>query len=329
MKACSTFLARGSRWLAVLAVALAAAAPAHAQDYPSKSIQFVIPYPPGGASDVVARTIGQRLSDSFKQPVVIENRPGANGIIALSHVAKSAPDGYTLLMGNVGPNAINPSIYKQPYDTAKDFQPVTLTNLVPLMLVVNAASGIASVEDLIAKAKAAPGKFSYGTGGTGTAGHFAMELFMMNAGIKMERISYKGDGLALQDMIGGHIHAMFTTGPSSLGHVQAGRLKALAVGTKNRLPHLPNVPTVAELGMPGFEAVSWGGVLVPANTPKPVVQKLNAEINRILKMPEVREALAKTGSETVGNSPEEFEAYIAFETDKWAKVAKTANIKGE
>ncbi|HEY0886505.1 MAG TPA: tripartite tricarboxylate transporter substrate binding protein [Ramlibacter sp.] len=322
-------LSSSYRWLAAAALALAALAPAMAQEYPAKSIQFVVPYPPGGASDVVARTIGQKLSEAWKQPVVIENRPGANGIIALSHVAKSAPDGYTLLMGNVGPNAINPSIYKQPYDTAKDFQPISLTNLVPLMLVVNASSGITSMEDLIAKAKANPSKFSYGTGGTGTAGHFAMELFMMNAGIKMERISYKGDGLALQDMIGGHVQAMFTTGPSGLPHVQSGRLKVLAVGTKNRLPHLPNVPTVAELGMPGFEAVSWGGVLVPANTPKPVVQKLNAEINRILKLPEVREALAKTGSETVGNSPEEFEAYIAFETGKWAKVAKIANIKGE
>ncbi|HWI84226.1 tripartite tricarboxylate transporter substrate binding protein [Ramlibacter sp.] len=329
MRQSFSFLSCRSRWLAVMTVALAAVAPAAAQDYPAKSIQFVVPYPPGGASDVVARTIGQKLSEAWKQPVVIENRPGANGIIAMSHVAKSAPDGYTLLMGNVGPNAINPSIYKLPFDAAKDFQPVSLTNLVPLMLVVNANAGINSVEELIAKAKAAPGRFSYGTGGTGTAGHFAMELFMMNAGIRMERISYKGDGLALQDMIGGHIHAMFTTGPSSLAHVQSGRLKALAVGTKNRLPHLPNVPTVAELGMPGFEAVSWGGVLVPANTPKPVVHKLNAEINRILKMPEVREALSKTGSETVGNSPEEFESYIAFETGKWAKVAKIANIKGE
>lgn len=323
------FAASTWRALAAVAFALPAAVPAQGQEYPTKAIQFVIPYPPGGASDVVARTIALRLTESLKQPVVIENRPGANGIIALTHVAKSPADGHTLLMGNVGPNAINPSIYKLPYDPVKDFIPVTLTNLVPLMLVVNSASGITSVEDLIAKAKAAPGTLSYGTGGTGTAGHFAMELFMMNAGIKMERISYKGDGLALQDMIGGHINAMFTTGPSSLAHVQSGRLKVLAVGTKNRLPNIPGVPTVAELGMPGFEAVSWGGVLVPANTPKPVVLKLNSEINRILKMPEVREALAKTGSETVGNSPEEFQAYIAFETEKWAKVAKIANIKGE
>ena len=317
------------RLLGALALVLAAAVPALAQDYPTKAIQFVVPYPPGGASDVVARTIALKLGESLKQSVVIDNRPGANGIIALTHVAKAPADGHTLLMGNVGPNAINPSIYKLPYDPVKDFAPVTLTNLVPLMLVVNAASGINSVEDLIAKAKAAPGALSYGTGGTGTAGHFAMELSMMNAGIKLERISYKGDGLALQDMIGGHINAMFTTGASALAHVQSGRLKAIAVGTRNRLATLPGVPTVSELGMPGFEAVSWGGVLVPANTPKPVIRKLNIEINRILKIPEVREALARTGSETVGNTPEEFESYIASETAKWAKVAKIANIKGE
>lgn len=329
MKFSSGFGLSHSRLLGAVVLVFAAAVPALAQDYPTKAIQFVVPYPPGGASDVVARTIALKLGESLKQSVVIENRPGANGIIALTHVAKAPADGHTLLMGNVGPNAINPSIYKLPYDPVKDFAPVTLTNLVPLMLVVNAASGINSVDDLLAKAKAAPGTLSYGTGGTGTAGHFAMELFMMNAGIKMERISYKGDGLALQDMIGGHINAMFTTGASALGHVQAGRLKAIAVGTKNRLATVPGVPTVSELGMPGFEAVSWGGVLVPANTPKPVILKLNIEINRILKMPEVREILAKTGSETVGNTPEEFDSYIAFETAKWAKVAKIANIKSE
>lgn len=312
-----------------LALSFGLLAPAAAQEYPSKPIQFVVMYPPGGASDVVARVIGQKLGDNWKQTVVIENRPGANGIIAMQHVAKSPADGHTLLMGNVGPNAINSSIYKMPLDPNKEFAPVVLTNLVPLMLVVNSSAGVNSVEELIAKAKASPSKFSYGTGGTGTAGHFAMELFMMNAGIKMERISYKGDGLALNDMIGGHINAMFTTGASSLQHVQAGRLKVLAVGTKTRLPQLPNVPTVAELGMPDFEAVSWGGVLVPAETPKPVIAKLNAEINRILKMPDVRESLAKTGSEVAGGSPEEFEKYITFETAKWGKVARVANIKGE
>jgi len=329
MKLLSFLAAPAFRFMAAATLSIAALGPALAQDYPSKPVQFVVMYPPGGASDVVARVLGQKLGDAWKQSVVIENRPGANGIIAMQHVAKQPADGHTLLMGNVGPNAINSSIYKMPLDPQKELAPVVLTNLVPLMLVVSSSSGINSVEDLIAKAKANPSRFSYGTGGTGTAGHFAMELFMMNAGIKMERISYKGDGLALTDVIGGHIHAMFTTGASSLQHVQAGRLKVLAVGTKSRLPHLPNVPTVAELGQPGFEAVSWGGVLVPAGTPRPVIAKLNSEINRILKMPDVREQLAKTGSEVAGGTAEEFEKYIAFETGKWAKVAQVANIKGE
>lgn len=318
-----------SRLLGAFALAFAATTPGLAQEYPTRTIQFVVTYPPGGASDVVARTIASKLDDSLKQSVVVENRPGANGIIALTHVANAPADGHTLLMGNVGPNAINPSLYKLSYDPSKAFAPVTLTNLVPLILVVNASSDINSVEDLLARAKASPGALSYGTGGTGTAGHLAMELFMMKAGIKMERVSYRGDGLALQDMMGGQIDAMFTTGPSSLAHVKSGRLRAIAVGTRHRLDTVPGVPTVAELGMPDFEAVSWGGVLVPANTPDAIVRKLNTEINAILKMPEVRETLAKTGSETVGSTPEGFADYIASETAKWAEVVRIANIKVE
>jgi tripartite-type tricarboxylate transporter receptor subunit TctC len=303
---------------------------AYAQDYPNKPMRIIVPYPPGGASDVVARLIGQYMGETFRQPVVVENRAGANGIIAYQFVAQSAPDGYTLLMSNVGPSAINPSIYnKIPYDAIKDFAPVSLTNLVPLMLVVNSSLGVNSVAELIAKAKAAPGVLTYGTGGTGTAGHLAMELFMSNAGIRMERISYKGDGLALNDMLGNQITAMFTTVISGEPHVQSGKLKALAVTTTKRLAAKPDLPTIAELGMPGFEAVSWGGVMVPANTPRPIVTRLNAEINRILKLPEFRERLAKVGAETAGGTPEEFHAYLAAETEKWARVAKTANIKVE
>ena len=309
-----------------------AAMPLHAsaQDYPNKPMRIIVPYPPGGASDVVARLIGQYMGETFRQPVVVENRAGANGIIAYQFVAQSAPDGYTMLMSNVGPSAINPSIYnKIPYDAIKDFAPVSLTNLVPLMLVVNSSLGVNSVAELIAKAKAAPGILTYGTGGTGTAGHLAMELFMSNAGIRMERVSYKGDGLALNDMLGSQITAMFTTVISGEPHVKSGKLKALAVTTTKRLAAKPDLPTIAELGMPGFEAVSWGGVMVPANTPRPIVIKLNAEINRILKLPEFRERLAKVGAETAGGTPEEFQAYLAAETEKWAKVAKTANIKVE
>ena len=308
-------------------VLVAACSSAAAQDYPNKTIRFVVPYPPGGASDVVARLIGQKMSDTWKQQVVIENRAGANGIIAMSYVATSAPDGYTLLMSNVGPSAINPSIYKKlPYDAIKDFTPVSLTNLVPLMLVVNSTLDVNSVGEFLARAKTSPGAWTYGTGGTGTAGHLAMELFMMNAGIKMQGVSYKGDGLALTDIIGGQITTMFTTVVSGAPHVQSGRLKALAVTTRQRLAAAPNLPTIAESGQPGFEAVSWGGVMVPANTPRAVVTKLNVEINRILKLPEFREQLVKLGAETVGNSPEEFLAYLQSETEKWARVAKTANI---
>ena len=301
-----------------------------AQDYPAKAMRFIVPYPPGGASDVVARLIGQHMSDTWRQPVVIENRAGANGMIALSFVAQAAPDGYTLLMTNVGPSAINPSIYaKVPYDAMRDFIPVSLTNLVPLMLVVNTSLGVSTMADLVARAKASPGTLTYGTGGTGTAGHLAMELFMTNAGIRMERVSYKGDGLALNDMLGGQITTMFTTVISGEPHVQSGKLKALAVTTTKRLAAKPDLPTVAESGMPGFEAVSWGGVMVPANTPRPIVNKLNAEINRILRLPDFKERLGKVGAETAGGSPEEFQSYLAAETDKWARVAKTANIRVE
>jgi tripartite-type tricarboxylate transporter receptor subunit TctC len=316
----------------LLVLLFLAAMPLHAlgQDYPNKPMRIIVPYPPGGASDVVARLIGQYMGETFRQPVVVENRAGANGIIAYQFVAQSAPDGYTMLMSNVGPSAINPSIYnKIPYDAIKDFAPVSLTNLVPLMLVVNSSLGVTSVSELIAKAKAAPGILTYGTGGTGTAGHLAMELFMSNAGIRMERVSYKGDGLALNDMLGNQITAMFTTVISGDPHVQSGKLKALAITTSKRLAAKPDLPTVAELGMPGFEAVSWGGVMVRVNTPRPIVVKLNAEINRILKLPEFRERLAKVGAESVGGTPEEFQNYLAAETEKWARVAKAANIKVE
>jgi len=318
------------KYLLVLLFLAAMPLHAHAQDYPNKPMRMVVPYPPGGASDVVARLISQYMGETFRQPVVVENRAGANGIISYQFVAQSAADGYTMLMSNVGPSAINPSIYtKIPYDAIKDFAPVSLTNLVPLMLVVNSSLGVNSVAELIAKAKAAPGMLTYGTGGTGTAGHLAMELFMSNAGIRMERVSYKGDGLALNDMLGNQITTMFTTVISGDPHVQSGKLKALAVTTTKRLAAKPDLPTVAELGMPGFEAVSWGGVMVPANTPRAIVVKLNAEINRILKLPDVRERLAKVGAETAGGTPEEFQAYLVAETEKWARVARTANIKVE
>jgi tripartite-type tricarboxylate transporter receptor subunit TctC len=319
-----------SRLLKSLLAIAVAASPFHAfaEGYPGKPITFVVPYPAGGASDVIARTIGQKLTESLKQPVVVENKPGANGIIALQQVAKSAPDGHTLLMANIGPNAINPSIYsKLPYDALKDFTPVTLTTLFPLVMVAGANQGLNSVADLINKAKAQPGTLSYAGSGVGTAGHLAMELFKTNAGVDIRMVGYKGDTPALQDVMGGHVPIMLATVVAAKGHILAGRLKALAVTTTKRLDSLPNIPTLAESGMPGFEAVSWGGVMVPAGTPKPIVDKLHSEIVAILKMPDVREKLDALGAEIVGNSPEEFKDYIIAETAKWEKVAKAANIK--
>jgi tripartite-type tricarboxylate transporter receptor subunit TctC len=311
----------------VAALLCATTGSAFADTYPSKAIDFVVPYPPGGASDIIARLIAERLQASLKQPVVVENRAGANGMIAYQYVAKAPADGYTILMANIGPSAINPSIYKKmSYDAVKDFAPITLVSWVPLMVVANPGLRVNSVAELIAKAKAAPGTLSYGVSGNGTAGHLAMELFKSNAGIDIKPIPYKGDTPALTDTMGGQVDVMMATVVAAAPHVAGGRLKALAVTTPKRLSASPDIPTVAESGMPGFEAVSWGGVLAPAATPRAVVDKLNAEIVRILKLPEVKKRFAEAGAEVVHSTPEEFAKYIASETAKWGKIARTAQV---
>ena len=311
----------------VAALLCATTGGAFADTYPSKAIDFVVPYPPGGASDIIARLIAERLQASLKQPVVVENRAGANGMIAYQYVAKAPADGYTILMANIGPSAINPSIYKKmSYDAVKDFAPITLVSWVPLMVVANPGLRVNSVAELIAKAKAAPGTLSYGVSGNGTAGHLAMELFKSNAGIDIKPIPYKGDTPALTDTMGGQVDVMMATVVAAAPHVAGGRLKALAVTTPKRLSASPDIPTVAESGMPGFEAVSWGGVLAPAATPRPIVDKLNAEIVRILKLPEVKKRFAEAGAEVVHSTPEEFAKYIASETAKWGKIARTAQV---
>lgn len=315
------------RCLVAVATLAIGAVPAIADTYPTKPISFIVPYPPGGASDVIARLIAERLQAALKQPVVVENRAGANGIIAYSHVAKAPPDGHTILMANIGPSAINPSIYKRlPYDAQKDFAPITLVSWVPLMLVANPSLGASTVQELLAKAKASPGNLSYGVSGNGTAGHLAMELFKSNAGVDIKPISYKGDSPALADTVAGHINVMMATVVAAAPHVASGRLKALAVTTPTRLPASPNIPTVAESGMSEFQAVSWGGVLAPARTPISIVERLNAEIVKILKLPEVKERFASVGAEIVHGTPEEFTKYIAAETEKWSKIAQAARV---
>jgi tripartite-type tricarboxylate transporter receptor subunit TctC len=308
--------------------ALAAAAGAQAQAYPNRPIRFVIPYPPGGASDVTARTLGAKLSESLGQPVVIENRPGANGIIALENVAKSPPDGYTLLMANLGPNAINAAIYsKLPYDSIKDFTPIILTTLVPQILVVNPGLPVTSVRELIAMAKAQPGKITFASAGNGASNHLSGELFRSMAGIDITHVPYKGDTPAMTDVIAGQVTMMFPTAIAATPHVKGGRLRALAVSSMKRVGSMPDLPTVDEAGVPGFEAVSWGGVMGPGSMPRDIVNKLNAEFARILKLPDVSEKLSGLGAEVVASTPEEFARYLQAEIAKWGKVARDANVK--
>ncbi|MBK7062963.1 MAG: tripartite tricarboxylate transporter substrate binding protein [Rubrivivax sp.] len=300
---------------------------ASAQAWPGKQpIRFVVVYPPGGASDVTARILAQKLTESLGQSVVVENKPGANGIIATEFVAKSAPDGYTMLMANLGPNALNAVVYKKlPYDAIKDFQSVTLTSIVPQVIVVNPISPIKSIADLIAYAKANPGKVTFGSAGHGASNHLSGELLSAMGGFKMQHIPYKGDSPSLTDLIGGQLTLALPTTVAGLPHVRSGKLRAIAVTGSKRLDTMPDIPTVAET-LPGFEAVSWGGVMVPAGTPRDIVNRLNSEINRILKLPDVAEKLQNLGAIIVGSTPDEFDKYVKDEIAKWGKVARDNHI---
>jgi tripartite-type tricarboxylate transporter receptor subunit TctC len=302
-----------------------AAAAASAEAYPTKLIRMIVPFPAGGTTDILARSVGQKLSEALGQQVIIDNRPGAGGNIGSDMVAKAAPDGYTLLMGTVGTHAINSSLYaKMPFDHIKDFAPITLVAAVPNVLVVNPAVEAKSVQELIALAKAKPGQLSFASSGNGTSIHLSGELFKTMAGVDMLHVPYKGSAPALTDLIGGQVNLMFDNLPSSLAHIKAGKLRALAVTSSKRSAALPDVPTIAEAGLPGFEASSWFGVFAPAGTAKEIVTRLNMEIVKALNSPELKERLAAQGAEAVGNSPEQFAAHIKSETAKWAKVVKAS-----
>ncbi|MFT3805177.1 MAG: tripartite tricarboxylate transporter substrate binding protein [Burkholderiaceae bacterium] len=321
------------RVLALVAACLAALAlstgAAHAQGWPSRQpIRIVIPYPPGGASDVTARTLAAKLTDALGQSVVVENRPGANGIVALELVAKSPADGYTLLMANLGPNAINPVVYKKlPYDAVKDFTPIMLTTLVPLVLVVNPELPVKDLPSLIAMARQSPGKLDFASAGNGASNHLAGELFNSMADIKTTHVPYKGDSPAMSDVIGGQVAMMFPTAIAAMPHLKSGKLRALAVTSAKRVPSLPDVPTMSEAGVPGFEAVSWGGLMGPGNLPPEIVARLNTELQTILKMPDVVEKLQSLGAEVVATSPQAFATYLQAEIDKWGKVARGAGVQ--
>jgi tripartite-type tricarboxylate transporter receptor subunit TctC len=316
--------------LRILAIVLAALAPslAFAQAaYPSKPVRLVVPFPAGGTTDILARAAAQKLSEAWGQQVIVDNRPGAAGNIGAELVARSVPDGYTLLMGTVGTHAINPSLYaKMPYDHVKDFAPVILVAGVPNVLVVNPGLPVNSVAELIAYAKANPGKLNFASSGSGTSIHLSGELFKTMTGVQMTHVPYRGSAPALTDLMGGQVQLMFDNLPSSLAFIKAGRLRALGVTSAGRAAALPDTPPVADT-VPGFEASSWFGILAPAGTPRDVVTKVNAETAKWLASPDAKERLAAQGANAAGGSPDDFAKHIQPETANWAKVVKESGAK--
>ena len=308
---------------------LAAALPARAQDdgYPNKPVRIVVPFAPGGSTDVVARLLAERLQAEFKQPFVVDNRAGAGGNIGADAVAKAPADGYTLLMGTTGVLSINSHLYKNmSYDPQKDFTPVSYTSLITNILVVPAELPVRSVAELVALAKSKPGALSFASSGAGSSTHLSGELFKAMAGVYILHIPYRGSAQALTDVVSGQVNMLFDNAPSSIGFVQQGKLRALAVTSSKRLPNLPDVPTMDEAGIKGYESLSWSGIMAPAATPRPIITKLNQAIDRILKSDDIRRRLAGLGVEPVGGPPEVFARHISGESEKWGKLIKRANI---
>ena len=315
--------------IAVWLVLLAVAAGTMAQPYPAKPIRVIAGFPPGSGADITARVIGARLADALGQQVVVDNRPGAGSNIAAEIAAKSPADGYTLFIGTVA-NTINATLYsKLPFDFARDFAPVALTTAAPNVLVVHPSVPAKSVKELITLARSRPGQLNFASAGTGTAPHLSGELFNAMAGVRMVHIPYKGSPPAVTDLLAGEVALMFSPSSTVLPHVKTGRLRALAVTTATRLPSLPELPTVAESGLKGYETLTWFGFVAPARTPPAVVTRLNAEIVKILALPEVRNLFASQGIETLGGTPEYFASYIRDEIAKWAKAIRLSGAKAE
>ncbi|MGH8808395.1 MAG: tripartite tricarboxylate transporter substrate binding protein [Noviherbaspirillum sp.] len=289
-----------------------------------------MPYSPGGTTDLLARAIGRHLSDVWKQPVIVENKPGVNGMLGADMVAKAPPDGYTLGIASPGSHAANAGLYpKITYDTIKDFTPVTLAVSAPLLLVAHPSMNVKNVKELIALAKSKPGSISYASGGSGSSQHLAMELFNSTAGVQMTHVPYKGSAASYIDLIGGQVTLEFDVLPTAMPHIKSGKLLPLAVASSTRVPQLPDVPTVAQSGLPGFESSSWYGFVAPANLPKDILAKLNGEIVRALKKPEMTETLTKAGVIVVASTPEEFATHIKNEVAKAGKIIRDANIKAD
>jgi tripartite-type tricarboxylate transporter receptor subunit TctC len=302
---------------------------AQAQDWPAKqTIRFIVVYPPGGASDVTARLLATKLTESLGQSVVVENKPGANGIIATEFVAKSAPDGYTLLMANLGPNALNPVVYKKlPYDPIKDFNGVTLTTIVPQVILVNPNLPVKSVPELIAYAKANPGKVNQGSSGTGALQHFAGEMLAYQSGVKFTHVPYKGGAASLAAVMAGEVQMSFTTLLSARPHMASGKIRILGITAGKRSPAIPDIPTIAEAGVPGFEANQWYGVITSGKVPMPIVNKLSAMLKDAVNSPDVVERLSADGSTPLTSTPAQFAAHISSEIIKWRKLVKDAGLQ--
>jgi tripartite-type tricarboxylate transporter receptor subunit TctC len=316
--------------LCALALAGAMASTATlAQSYPSKTIRFIAPYAPGGASDILGRVLAQKLSERMGQPIVVENRSGAGGNIAAGLVAKSAPDGYTILLAAVG-HAVSPALYADlPYDPIKEFAPISLVALVPIMLVVHPSLPASNLKQLINLAKVKPGQLSYGSSGTGSSSHLSMELFKALARVNIIHVPYRGGQLLITDLIAGHIDVAFNQFGMLLPYVTSGRLKPIAMASAKRSSLMPNLPTVAESGVPGYEVSTWTGLMAPVGTARDIINKLNLETSRVLGLVDVRQRLAEQGIEPIGTTPEQFATYLESEVTKWKRVVREAGIKVE
>jgi tripartite-type tricarboxylate transporter receptor subunit TctC len=301
---------------------------ASADDYPSRPIRLIVPYAPGGGADAIGRIIAKRVSETIGQPIVIENRGGAGSILGTEAVKNADPDGYTLLVGQSGPISINPAVYKNlRYDPVRDFAPITMTTAYPYILVINSKLPAKTLQEFIALAKSKPGEFNFGTTGIGAANHLVAELFNSRAGLTMTHIPYRGTALAVGDLLAGQVTMVFADAVTALPHIQAGTLRALAVSSKERAAIAPDVPTIAESGYPGFDAIGWHGILAPAKTPPAIVDRLNAEIVKALRDPATKALLETQAMQLVGNSPQEFAAFIKQDIALWRTVATQANVE--
>ncbi len=318
------------RGIALLFAAISVCGVAAAQSYPARPVRMIIGFPPGGGTDIVGRIVAQKLTEVLGQQVVADNRGGASGQIAAELTAKAPPDGYTVMMAHIAAISILPSLVpKLPYDPQKDFAPISLVAIGPNLLVVHPSVPVKTVKELVALAKARPGQLQYASPGAGTVQHLAAELFKLQAKVDMLHVPYKGSGQSIVDLIAGHVHLNFDSVPPVINHVRSGKLRALAVTSAKRFSLLPDIPTITEGGVPGFDMSTWWGLVAPAAVSKDIIVRLQSETVRLLRQPDVKERIAFAGAETVGNSPEEFAAFIRSERAKYAKIVKEANIKLE